>query len=303
MIRLNQWAGRFVEDGHRYYREDGKELQGVTGILQRRLFKDEYKGIPQWILDNAAERGTMIHSRIELYDTIGVGTDIPEVANYARLKEENNLECIASEYLVSDDEDYASAIDKVYHIKGAPDNEVVLGDIKSTSKFNREYVSWQLSIYADFLEAMNPHLRVVGLFGIWLREDKYRGSISKFLPVDRKPSEVVKELLRCDREDIDFNYVTTPAFITDNIDRILYLNERINALTEEKNEIIATIFEEMKKRDEKSIDSGLILFTRKDAGVKSTFDSKRFKEEHGDLYNEYIKTSETKETLQLTIRK
>lgn len=162
MIRLNKWAGSFNEDEHRYFRSDGKELQGITKMLKAMLFKEEYKGVSQDVLQNAAERGHLIHSRLELYDNSGLGDDIPEVIAYARLKKMFNLEYIASEYLVSDDENYASAIDKVYHEKDTPDDEVVLGDVKATYNFNRDYVSWQLSVYAYFFEMLNPHLKVVG---------------------------------------------------------------------------------------------------------------------------------------------
>jgi len=299
---LNVWSGSFVADGHRYFTADGVELQGVTGILKRRIFKDEYKGVSQEVLDNAAKRGSMIHSRLELYDTAGIGTDMPEVANYARLKAEYGLEWITSEYLVSDDEHYASAIDKVYHIKETPDDEVALGDVKTTYSFNREYVSWQLSIYAYFFEMLNPHKRVGRLFGIWLREDKKRGSIAKIIPVERKPVELVKELILCDIEDRDFNCTMLPSFITDNMDRLIFLNEKIKALSEEKDAIVASILEEMQKRSDKSIDSGPILFTRVEASTKRSFDSTKFKAEHADMYEKYMKESAVKEQLKVTIR-
>lgn len=302
MIELKKWSGSFVEDGHRYFRADGKELKGVTGILHRRIFMDEYKGVPQEVLDNAARRGSMIHSRVQLFDIAGIGTDMPEVEHYRRLKEDLRLEHMASEYLVSDDEYYASAIDKVYHEADAPDNEIVLGDIKTTSKFNREYVSWQLSVYAYFFEQMNPDLVVSRLYGIWLREDKVRGSIAKFIPIERKPVELVRELLRCDIEDKPFTATRIPSYIAENIDQLIYINEQIKALTEEKEQITETILDSMKKGDVEKVDVGSILFTRKAGGVRSTFDSKRFKEEHEDMYDEYLKSSEVKESLTIKFR-
>lgn len=299
---LNQWAGSFQEDGHRYFRKDGKELQGVTGILHRRVFPDLYRDVPKFHLDNAADRGHMIHSRVELYDMSGIGTDMREVANYARLREENGLEHIQSEYLVSDDEHYASAIDKVYHRIGTPKDEVVLGDIKTTAKFNREYVAWQLSIYAEFFEAMNPMLKVSSLIGIWLREDKTKGSIAKIIPVERKPAELVRELLMCDIEDREFKVDMMPAYITDNLDRLIWISETLKALTAEKEEITKEILERMQQDQKDKVDTGVMLFTRKAGAVTARFDSKLFKEEHKDLYDKYTKTSVGQETLQIKLR-
>lgn len=302
MITLAKWTGSFNEDEHRYFREDGKELSGVTGMLKRMLFKDEYNGISKDVLMNAANRGHRIHSQIELYDNLGVGTDIPEVAHYATLIAENNLEVVTSEYLVSDNEYYASAIDKVFHVKGTPENEVVLGDIKTTSKFNREYVSWQLSVYAPLFELMNPTLKVVGLIGLWIREDNYKGSISKIIPVDRKPTEVVKELIRCSISGEEFNVEQMPTYISENIDRLLWITETIKSLSEEKEAIVKDILTNMQNDKRDRIDTGIILFSRKAASTTSRFDSKLFKEEHADLYEKYVKVSETAESLNVKIR-
>lgn len=302
-IELKKWSGSFDAAEHRYYREDGKELFGVTGILHRRIFMDEYSAVSQDVLNAAAERGSLIHSRIELFDSMGVGDDMPEVQNYKRLKEENGLEWIASEYLVSDDENYASAIDKVFHAKDLGDNEVELSDIKTTYRFNREYVAWQLSIYAYYFEMMNPNLKVARLSGLWIREDNKRGSIAKYIPIERKPVEVIQKLIQCDIEDKPFDMSVLPSYITENIDKLLFLNERIANLTAEKEALVAEIQQKMVKANADSIDAGLILFTRVAASKCSSFDSKRFKEENEDLYNKYLRESVRKESLKLTIRK
>lgn len=301
-IVLNKWAGSFDAGEHRYFREDGKELQGITKMLKTMLFKDEYKGVSQEVLANAAERGHTIHSQLELYDNMGVGTDIPEVAAYARLKELYGLEWIASEYLVSDNEDYASAIDKVFHQTDTPDDEVVLGDVKTTYSFNREYVSWQLSVYAYFFEMLNPHLKVHSLIGIWVRNDRTRGLINKIINVERKPAEVVRELIRCAKEGKEFNVEKLPEYISENLDRLLWLNETIKLLSEEKDAIVKDILEKMQQEHRDKVDTGIVLFTKKAAATKTTFDTKLFKEEHSDLYSKYSKTTIGSETLQVKFR-
>ena len=301
-IVLNQWAGSFNEGEHRYFRKDGRELQGITGMIKRMLFPDEYKGVSQETLMQAADRGHRIHSQVELYDNMGVGTNIPEVANYARLKEQYGLEWLASEYLVSDDENYATAIDKVYHIKETPDDVVALGDIKTTYNFNREYVSWQLSIEAVFFEDMNPTLNVGELFGIWLREDRTRGSIAKIIPVERKPAEIVRELIRCAIASEPFTIERMPSYIAENLDRLIWINEAINKLTAEQTAIKANILERMQQEQRDKVDTGVVLFTRKAGAVKNTFDTKTFKEDYKDLYDKYVKQSVGAEQLQVKVR-
>ena len=302
MIGLTKWAGSFDADGHRYFRNDGKELKGVTGMLKKMLFPDEYKGVAKSVLDNAKDRGHLIHSRIELYDNSGLGDDLPEVMGYARLMRAYQFEYIASEYLVSDDEYYASAIDKVYHETGAPDDEVVLGDIKTTYSFNRDYVSWQLSVYAYFFELMNPGLKVGRLVGLWIRNDAKRGMIEKVIDVERKPVEVVRELIRCSVEGREFSIEQAPAYISENLDRLIWITEAVKSLTEERDAITADILQNMQNEKRDKVDTGIMLFTRKAGATRTTFDTKRFKEQHADLYEEYSKTSTGSETLQIKLR-
>ena len=302
LIKLKEWDGTFNESTHEYFTRDGVQLQGVTGMLRRRIFKDEYKGVSQEVLMNAAERGHLVHSQCEFFDLMGVGTEIPEVYNYSNLVKENNLEHVATEYLISDDEYYASAIDKVFHPKDGAENEFILADIKTTYNFNSEYVSWQLSVYAKMFEAMNPNAKVVGLKGIWLREDARRGSIHKMYDIERKPAAMVEELISCDLEDREFNGTIIPQYISDNIDELRLLTERAKEIDERKKEIVGEILKNMQSDNIHKCDVGTILITRKAGAVRTTFDTKKFKEEHEDLYDKYVKTSTSAESLQITLR-
>ena len=193
-IELTKSTVEFYEDSHEYWRNN-KQLQGITGILHRHLFERKYSGIPQKVLDNAAKEGSRIHLLLELCDTFG--TDSPDYffQKYKALKESHHLTALANEYLVSDNRDYATKIDIVFE-------DISLGDFKTTSKLDREYLSWQLSIGADFFELNNPHLKVNNLYGIWLPQPRY--GKPKIIKVDRKPQEETARLLWCDKRKIKF---------------------------------------------------------------------------------------------------
>ena len=274
MTRLNDIPVLFNQEGHTYLNtETGKYLKGITSTLVHRVNPDKYAGIPDHILRAAADRGSKVHEEIELVETIGVAPTSQEGRNYLRLKEENGLSFLQSEYTVSDLENYATNIDAIYE---AEENVVDIADYKTTSKFDRESVSWQLSICAYFLELNNPHVKVRRLFGIWLR-----GEIAQLIEVDRRSDDEVRALIKADLEDAE---------------------KRISELTEEFNAIKAEVLQKMVENKDKSFDTGNILITVIAPSVRETFDSKRFKVEHGDLYGQYIKTSATKESLKLTIR-
>lgn len=116
-------------------------------MIGRQLFPDKYRDVPEDVLRKAAERGTMIHSICELVDDMGITHDSDEAQGYKELKDDWELRYECSEYLVSDNEHYASCIDKVYREMKL----IYFGRYKTTYVLDKESVRWQLSIYAYFL--------------------------------------------------------------------------------------------------------------------------------------------------------
>lgn len=168
------------------YMFNGKQLSGVTSMLSRTLFRDKYKGISKEVLAKAADYGHNIHEQIELVDSLGVTSDTPAVQDYLRMKNDLGVSTLASEYLVSDEDLIASSIDIVF-------NDLSLVDIKTTSKLDMEYLSWQLSIYAYLFERQNPSLKVPRLMAIWLPKPRYGRSMCVEVP--RKNKETIEVLL------------------------------------------------------------------------------------------------------------
>lgn len=296
MTHLNEIPVQFDQEQHKYYdKRTGRELKGITSTLLRRLFPNKYKDVPQFVLQKAADKGSIVHEDIELTETLGTAPSTQEGKNYLQLKAENGLTFLSSEHLVSDMENYASSIDLVFD---AEDNVVDIADIKTTYKFDKESVSWQLSIYAYMLELNNPKVKVRNLYGIWLR-----GEIAELIPVDRHSKGEVKALIEADVEDKDYDYSPAfPEYITENEQSLYSLAKRINELTEEYDVIKSDIQKGMSEHGDKSFDLGNMVVTLVAPSKKTSFDSKKFQAEHKDLYGQYLKTSKTKESLKVTLR-
>lgn len=296
MTKLNEIPVVFNQEAHTYLNtQTGKYLKGITSTLVRRVNPGKYADVPEHILRAAAVRGTKVHEEIELVETIGVEPTSQEGKNYLRLKEENGLNFLQSEYTVSDLEHYATNIDGIYDVE---ENIVDIADYKTTSKFDRESVSWQLSVCAYFLEKNNPHVKVRRLLGIWLRDE-----IAQLIEVERRTNDEVRDLIKADLEDTEFDYSPAfPDYITENEQSLCWLDKRIGELTKEYDAIKAEVLQKMIENNDKSFDTGNVLITVVAPSVRETFDSKRFKTEHEDLYGKYIKKSTTKESLKLTLR-
>ncbi len=293
--KLKNCGVKFNQEKHEYWLGD-KKLQGITGVLERRLFPDKYKFVSKEVMERAAERGTFVHEQIELAESLGVNPDVQEVQNYLKLKDEHGFKTLESEYLVSDNEHYASSIDIVLTDKAA--DGVILADIKTTSKFDKESVSWQLSIYAFFFEMMNPTVKVKSLLGVWLR-----GDIARFIEVPRKPVELVKELLHADINDMPFTWASEiPDYVSIEEESIIALSQRKAEIDEELEKIKADLMQRMAADGKKSIDTGKVLITLKAASVQKRFDSKQLMADNEDLYNKYLKETNVRESLTFKVR-
>lgn len=309
-IELKNSGVLFKEDTHQYFRQsDGKELQGITGIIQRQLFTDEFDGIPQRILQNAALYGSDVHKRIEAFDSQWINDGTQEVQDYISICKEHGLVHEASEYLVTDGENYASAIDKCYRLNDA---EFSIGDVKTYyGKLTGDKLQkcrWQLSIYAYLFELQNPKAKIRDLFVIHLRnKEKKDGTydhISEIIYVDRIPSEFCKDLLDCELRGEQFkNPFSLPEDIEPQISRLKALIAIKNATEEELNAIKANILSSMEFLDVKSWMYDTVRLTRKLPTTRTSFDLKSFRAAHTEItdYDLYFKTSNIAGSLMVAV--
>lgn len=295
MIKLIDSQVVFNQEYHTYSL-NGITLNGITGLIKSQLFPNLYKDIPQYILDKAAERGTMVHESIELFDAgFEPKVSTPELENYKRIKQENELTTITNEYIVTDKEHFASAIDLVL-CKG---EDIILADIKTTYTLDKEYVRWQLSIYAYLFELQNPDLKVSKLYALWLRDDK-----SEFAEVKRVEIDTIKGLLQCEIDGRKFN---APANKADNMPSeikqaekaIYHLITQIKELDAQKKELSKGLLKLMQDNDVKTYKGEHITLSRKAASTREDIDKKKLKDEYPEIYAACVKTTKINETLQI----
>ena len=193
----------FDAEKHEYWK-NGKQLSGITSVLHRMLFPNEFDGIPMRVVAAAADYGHSVHSSIEAFDMLYENDGSIEVQDYADICLQYGLAHAASELLVSDGENYASSIDKVYRVD---DSTFSIGDIKTyygkLRGEKREKCRWQLSIYAAFLEQQVPGAKIEKIFVLHIRnkpkKDGTFDHISELVYLDRIPAEVCRQLLEADR--------------------------------------------------------------------------------------------------------
>ena len=296
----------FNEELHEYWVGD-KQLSGITGMIQRQLFPDEFEGVPEEMMMAAAEYGTDVHASIEDFDKHWINDGTQEVADYIEICKEHGLVHECSEYCVTDGKNWASMIDKVYRFD---DTTFDIGDIKTYGTMTSdklEKARWQLSIYAYLFELQNKKAKIGRLFIIHLRnklkKDGTFDHIKDVIFVNRIPYDVCKELMDCDLRGEQFN---NPYSIPENIrnqeSEIRELIQTKNKVEERLSVLKSNILSEMEMLDVRSWFTDTMRLTRKLPGTRSSFDLQAFKKTHPDIdFEPYMKTSKVAGSLVISI--
>ena len=297
----------FDELTHTYLtRGEYKELVGVTGLMKLMGLGPDYSGIPADTLQKAADRGSAVHKAIETWckGQAEINEEYAdEVITDLEAFKKLELPVLANEYLVSDNELIASSIDIVL-------DDLTLVDIKTTSKIHYDAVSWQLSIYKWLFELQNPKKKVKGLKCLHLRGGRY-----EYVDVEERPREQVLGLIEAYKDGVPFVAPSAqPAQLTPEQQQVVALLEEL----ERRITTLDTQVKEYKKQQEEQKAAVLrfmgehnltrwevsptLSFTRVAATTRQTFDSKRFQQDDPKTYEEYLKTSEVKESLKINIK-
>ena len=306
-MKLNDSGVIFNREAHTY-ELNGKYLSGITDMLHRQLFPNEFDGVPAEMIEQAALYGTSVHTSIEQFDSSWTNDGTQEVADYIDICHNNALTHERSEYCVTDGEKWASNIDKVFRLSS---DTFALADIKTFGTMTadkQEKARWQLSIYAYLFELQNPNATVGNLYIIHLRDKiKTDGSIdhiANLIEVDRIPSEVCKKLLDTDLagEQFENPFTKIPADIAEQEDEIRHIMQTKKDAEERLNELKASILERMEATQARTWSTETMKLTRKLPSTRSSFDLNRFKSDYPELdYNSYMRTSTVGSSLLITI--
>lgn len=292
----------FDEQTHTYTNENGEVLISVTQLLKLAGISPNYDFVNEEVLKAAAEKGTLIHKEIEDYikkGEIGFTKELHEFITYVK---EQGIKILASEKQVYNDK-VAGTIDLIFQYSNG---KVVYADFKTTSTIHKQAVSYQLSIYKDldsnseheidanyedadlevwhFLQDGSLEVRsVMEISDVAL--NKLYESVATGQPIEKTEEE--KQFLK---ELYDAEKVIA-----------YYENERKLA-EENRNKVRDKIIEVMKAQGITKFENENISITYIAPTDAETFDSKRFKEENPNTYQEYVKITHKKESVRITLK-
>lgn len=183
---MNKYEVEYVDEEH-IYLVNGIITKSVTQILHL-LFPDKYKNVDINILSAKAKYGTELHKYIEEYENGLITQKINYIQEasfnqYLKLKKKYNIEVLEQEKIVNYKDIYAGRFDMIANVN----NEYCLCDIKTTAELDKEYLSWQLSLYEYAYDK-----RFDKLYAIWLPKKE----LGKLVEVKRKTKKEIEELLK-----------------------------------------------------------------------------------------------------------
>lgn len=290
----------FCEENPRY-RSKTRSYSGITGILEKYLFPDKYKDIPDAILEKAKQRGTTCHNQMEMWiNGLPYESQNDEVIKMQNLLNGRNF--THSELLVSDYKNFATKIDAVEE----SEEGIILWDWKTTSTLDKEYLSWQLSICAYFYE-MNFNKKVMQLMAGYITDKKV-----EIVPIVRIAEEHVIALLDAAANGADFfiNPLKTDVLSQEAVLEKIYEIEQIIVDCEKRvkeakiqgETLRAGLLNQMIEKGLKRIETDRMLLTVKEPYERETLDSKKVKELSPEIYNECRKVTKIKESLLIKIK-
>ena len=297
-----------LTEDHKYFYGD-KELSGITGMLKQFISPNKYDGVDVRVLEKARKRGSEIHGALDAIISHKCSSEIdteqmPHINDAFRIFDkmrDKALIPVASEFIVSDFETFASPID-VLAINEF--NEVCILDLKCTSTLDYDFVRWQTNIYRLFFEKMTG-VDVSELYAL-----HYHNGECEVIQLQKIENEHIEYMIECWN---NLEHFENPLINTINEDvmlsKTLQVCKAIEALENEKKQLDAEfeklktgLLELMKTNGVKKFENEFIRLTYKEPTTRTSIDSKKLKEEMPDVFDKFKKESEVKESILIKIK-
>lgn len=240
-----------------------------------------------------------MHQVIEGYLNDGTYYEgLPELDNFIKVMEDNKLSCLATEYIVSDNENFASAIDLVMHNKK---KEICLVDLKRTSELHFEEVALQLSIYKRWFERMNAGVKVGHIYVLRLRDND-----CDFVELHPVSDDFLDALISAYLNALPF---VPSAYYGDLPSELVKAEKQISLMVAQQKDIETRmsklkegLYSLMEQYNVKSWKGNNVTITRVLPSVSVSLDSKAVKEKHPEVYREFVKEAKRKGSLKITVK-
>lgn len=285
----------FDEQKHQYTDDALNVIPSVTQILGQ-VYGTGLENAPEYFVNRAAEKGHAIHAEIEMYLKTGAEGETPEFKAWHKVFA-NTVPA-----MVGESEKIIFATTPFGSFAGTAD---LLGNgflydwktCKTATRQQKDKWQKQLSFYCYALRQMgnivNEPLKVVHLTDVcdvinlnYLGDDFVEETMRLYAE-GKKAEKPTQELQTVSVKDIQM------------LEDVLF---QIATLEKVAEDYRAKIKEEMERRGILNLQVGKVKMTYVPGTIRQTFDTKAFKQDDPDLYAVYLKDTEVKPQLRITVK-
>lgn len=304
------------EDTHTYIINGDIASISVTELLHKHHLAPDYSGIKVEKMEQSAELGKKIHKDLE--NVLNVFEHKPETEQAKHFQKwvEKNLDCGVGEQKLGLDYKGMLVAGTADVMAIAKDKQLIVADHKNTSKFQQEYVTWQVSIL-DYMARKLGKEKVNGKLLNWKGATKFycfhynpKSGEMKVHKLDKIADEEIERLLECEftntiykRKELAIDKTLEEKFL--QAEKVLFEIEtqykQAKANAEAVREELCKQFEEQEIMSWESPNK-LIKVTYVAPMDKISVDSAKLKNELPEVFKQYQKLTKQKGYIKITNR-
>ena len=197
----------FEERNHVYAINGEIATTSVTELLAKHGLAPNYTGASRAKLQESADKGKAVHKDLE--EIVNDLSHVPTTEQGKQFREwaTMNLKMGVAEQKIGFEFEGFSIAGTIDLIGIDYEDRLIIGDHKNTSKFHREYVSWQVSLYDYFLRRLGKETINGRGFAGWSGAKKFycfhydpKTAKMTIYELEKIADEEIEKLIECERK-------------------------------------------------------------------------------------------------------
>jgi hypothetical protein len=306
----------FEENGHIYSVNGEIASISVTELLAKHGLAPDYSGINKAKLKESADKGKEVHKDLEnILNEPAYEPKTEQGKHFAEWVKEN-LDCGVGEQVLGYEHNGLIIAGTADIMAIAKDKTLIVADHKNTSKFHREYVSWQVSILDYFARKLGKE-KINGKLLNWKGAKKFycfhydpkSGEMTVY-ELEKVADEEIERLIECEYKGETYQravLVVDPELQTKFLQAEEYLAQ-VELTFKQAEETAKAIREQMlslfEKQGIKSWESpsGKVKVTYVEPTDRIGVDSTKLKKEYPQVFNDCQKLTKVKSQIRVKVR-
>lgn len=305
----------FDKEQHVYFVNGDIASISVTELLAKHHLTTNYGKTDKKILQRAAEFGKSVHEDLEqIFNKDKYELKTPQAKEFEKWVKEN-VKCGVAEQMLAFEYKgmtIAGTADVMGFMK---DDTLFVGDHKVTAQFNREAVSWQVSLYDYFARKLKGE-KLNGKPFNWngaskfycFHYDKTEEGKLEVIPLEKVPDKEIEDLLE---KEYNGEIYTRPQLVvapklqlefTKRQKSLIRLKKQLKNAEERMESIREQLVELFEQQNIIKWETDGLTVSYIAPTEMHSIDSSKLKRELPQVYDKYQKISKKKATVRITVK-